>query len=373
MPQLPAERSLIRFAEKVLTLLEQGRVAATYKYAVLLGLIDLCMEHVSRGGQPPTSITTRQLTEKIIELYWPQTTRFEAVDNNGVLLQNQGQRQAKIVSAISQFREESSYGSLARLRAAPDNRFEVLIKKVELKLIEMPLPRLQFFGSREDRFIYEIPWTREETLKGNWSYLQKEIQEYQWGRPSTFDNAIRLKPSASHAMLALNSLLRPAIRAQWVAKVGQFNGLEQSRLDEFLFGTDRSATAPVREGLLEIQGGRCLFCRRMLREAAEVDHFIPWSRLPHDRLDNLVVAHAKCNRAKLDFLAANRHIDHWRQRNDNGGLQALADQQTWHRDKNATLRVARAVYFHLPDGSPLWVEGAHFKESRQASLRRLLS
>ena len=255
MPRHPAERSLIRFAEKVLTLLEQGRFTATYKYAVLLALIDLCMEHVSSTGQPPTSVTTRQLAEKIIELYWPQVTEFQAVKAKRVLSQNQGQResQARIVSAIQRFRERAAYRSLARLRAAPNGRLNALIKTVELKLIEMPLPRLQFFGPREDRFIYEISWTREETLKGNWAHLRNEVEEYQAGKPSKFDNAIRLKPSASHAMLALNPLLRPAIRTQWVAKVGQINHLEESRLAEFLFGADRNATAPVRGGLLEIR------------------------------------------------------------------------------------------------------------------------
>ena len=37
----PRERSLIRFAEKVLALLDQGSFTATHKYAVLLGLLDL--------------------------------------------------------------------------------------------------------------------------------------------------------------------------------------------------------------------------------------------------------------------------------------------------------------------------------------------
>ena len=34
----------IRFAERVLELLDDGRYTATYKYAVLLGLMDLCLE-----------------------------------------------------------------------------------------------------------------------------------------------------------------------------------------------------------------------------------------------------------------------------------------------------------------------------------------
>src|SRR5213592_5079376 len=36
----------------------------------------------------------------------------------------------------------------------------------------------------------------------------------------------------------------------------------------------------------------------------DVDHFIPWSRYPDDGLENLVVAHARCNAQKSDFLAA---------------------------------------------------------------------
>jgi hypothetical protein len=40
----PGDQSLIRFAEKVLALLDQGTFTATYKYAVLLGLMDQSME-----------------------------------------------------------------------------------------------------------------------------------------------------------------------------------------------------------------------------------------------------------------------------------------------------------------------------------------
>jgi len=39
----PGDQSLIRFAEKVLALLDQGTFTTTYKYAVLLGLMDVCL------------------------------------------------------------------------------------------------------------------------------------------------------------------------------------------------------------------------------------------------------------------------------------------------------------------------------------------
>ncbi len=68
----------IRFAEKLLALLEEGSFSATYKYAVLLGLIDLCLEYADRHGDPPAVVTTTQLAHKVIELYWPLTSPFEA-------------------------------------------------------------------------------------------------------------------------------------------------------------------------------------------------------------------------------------------------------------------------------------------------------
>jgi 5-methylcytosine-specific restriction endonuclease McrA len=39
-----------------------------------------------------------------------------------------------------------------------------------------------------------------------------------------------------------------------------------------------------------------------------VDHFIPWSRYPNDAIENLVVAHERCNGRKSDFLAASDHV-----------------------------------------------------------------
>ena len=41
---------VIGFAEKMLGLLDEGRFTATYKYAVLLGLMDLCIENTTPSG-----------------------------------------------------------------------------------------------------------------------------------------------------------------------------------------------------------------------------------------------------------------------------------------------------------------------------------
>src|SRR6185369_868992 len=82
------QRDAIGFAEKVLELLDEGRYTATYKYAVLLALIDLCLEGTQASGAPPEMVTTRQLADKVLEIYWPHTVPFAVHAPAAVLKQN---------------------------------------------------------------------------------------------------------------------------------------------------------------------------------------------------------------------------------------------------------------------------------------------
>lgn len=100
------ERDAIAFAERVLTLLDQGTFVATYKYAVMLALIDLCLEGTGRTGTPPDMVTTRQLAEKVLYLYWPHTVPYQKGSVDQILRQNSG-RQARILTDIIVFRGRS--------------------------------------------------------------------------------------------------------------------------------------------------------------------------------------------------------------------------------------------------------------------------
>lgn len=66
----------IAFAQKLMTLLEQGSFSTSYKYALLLALIDCCAEYAGDDGLAPTSVTTRQIAEKVLALYWQQSAPF---------------------------------------------------------------------------------------------------------------------------------------------------------------------------------------------------------------------------------------------------------------------------------------------------------
>ena len=367
-------RGAIGFAEKVLELLDEGRYTATYKYAVLLALIDVCLETTADHGRPPDAVTTRQLADKVVELYWPHTAPFSGRTPLTVLRQSSS-GQAEIVSVIERFRREHAVDpSVPRWEARAHSReaYERLVRTVEWKLIQMPLPRLQTMGHGTRSFIYELGW---EPGVG-----RTEVSRYQSDVQSAFDNRLLLKPGVGEYLLQLSGLLRPLIQRRWAAMVAQVNTLEESQLDAFLFGADRTTTARVRGGLLEIQDGRCFYCDRRLAQASggHVDHFVPWSRYPENGLDNLVVAHRECNLAKSSSLAAAEHVAHWvrRTRKDSSEypqVAALALRTPWDRNAERAESIARAIYLRLPDDASLWQSGREFVAPDRELLRRALA
>jgi len=137
----------------------------------------------------------------------------------------------------------------------------------------------------------------------------------------------------------------------------------------------------VRGPIVELQEGRCFYCAERLASRAgqtpDVDHFIPWSRYPDDSLENLVVAHARCNAQKSDFLAAAAHVDHWRARTRSGSpvsaeFDRLAEATGWTRHPDRTLGVARALYLRLPEGARLWLRGEEFVTADRPALEAAL-
>jgi 5-methylcytosine-specific restriction endonuclease McrA len=368
------QRGAIGFAEKVLELLEEGRYTATYKYAVLLALIDVCLERTEHSGAPPDMVTTRQLADKIVEIYWPHTLPFAGRPATAVLRQNTT-GQAEIVSAIMNFRARHPSDPSAprwHSRIANPSAYEALVSRVEWKLIEMPLPRLQTMGQSQSRFIYEIGWAQ--------GVERRQVARYQAGAASEFDNRVLFKPGVGEYLLQLSGLLRPLIQRRWAAMVAHLNRLEESQLDVFLFGADRTQTARIRAGLWEIQERRCFYCHDRVPEPAQgqVDHFVPWSRHQDDGLDNLVVADKRCNGFKSSSLAAAEHVVHWARRFNESSPEyarftALAEQKAWDREPVRSLSVARAIYQRLPEDARLWLCGKQFIAPDPGTIGRALS
>lgn len=354
-------RGAIGFAERVLELLDEGRYTATYKYAVLLALIDLCLECTEDSGVAPTMLTTPQVAQKVIEIYWPHAVPFATGRTSSILKQNV-RSQAEIVGAIVDFRARHVGDATAPFwqarQIAPD-AYARLVRSVEWKLIEMPLPRLQMMGRASVEFIYRVHWDHRIT--------RRAVAPYLAGKDSSFDNRILLKQGVGEYFVQLNGLLRPLIHRRWAAMVAQVNHLQDSQLEEFLFGATRMATARVRGGLWEIQERRCFYCDGTVRDVvqAHVDHFIPWTRYPDDGLDNLVVTDGRCNGDKGSSLAAAEHLARWSRRVVEGTpqfaqLRTLGETTQWWRGADRTLGAARGIYLRLSGDARLWRLGNAF-------------
>lgn len=361
----------IRFAEKMLTLLDDGLYTATYKYAVLLGLLDLALKGVDQHGDPPQMVTTRQLAEKVIEIYWRHAVPFGRGSSADVLRQNAGRptAQAEIVRRIQEFRiqmaAEHATGSLVQLRSRAPSAFARLCDDVEWKLIQMPLPRVQMVGNVHDEFIYSIGWTTD--------IRRREVQAYQRGTPSDFDSRILLKPGVGAYLIQLNGLLRPLIHRRWTGMVARLNRMEESQLETFLFGPVRSPLSAIGRALIDLQKGECFYCRGRLSDAVDIDHFLPWSRYPEDGLANLVAAHSRCNHAKRDFLAATPHVVSWAERLDRPELIEIELSVKWEARVEDVRGVARGIYLRLPEDAILWLAGREFETPDMPVLQHILA
>jgi CRISPR/Cas system Type II protein with McrA/HNH and RuvC-like nuclease domain len=357
LQQNPEALDAIAFAEKVLALLDQGAFTSTYKFAVLLGLMDLVVEQADKSGQLASMLTTRQLADKIIEVYWAHTVDYSPL--KAVPKQNT-HGQAEIVSKIENFRKKSQFSTLFKAKRQNEERYKSLLDGVEKKLIEMPLPRLQYFGQQEQRFIYDIAW--DKSIGDN----LKSVTAYQRQQESDFDNRINLAPKVADYLMALNGLLRPLIQRTWALQVARINQLEESKLEAFLFQNKRSAIAHFSEGLSEVQSNRCFYCGKPLgvsqKLKPEVDHFVPWARYPNDGLANLVVAHASCNLAKSDHVAAFNHYQSWKDRNEDtatlGSIEDMAAEAHWEVRLAESMNIAQTLYGRMEDSVELWV-GTH--------------
>ena len=360
-----ADDGALALAERIFVMLNRGGFVATYKYAVLLALLDLCLELTSQQGEPPTSLTTRQLAEKVVQLYWPHTMPFRTAQRVLVLRQNNA-GQAELVGLIERFRKShASYSTPAQAQRGAKGEFEQLVRDIEWKLIEMPLPRLQVVGRKKEEFLYGIGWDKEVRLA--------DVRAYQ-ATGLGFNNNITLLPSVGAQLVRLNGLLRPFIHREWATKGADLNSLEEARLERFLFGADRQRTAQLREPLRKLQKDRCFYCGERLGPRTEVDHFIPWARYPDDAVENLVAADGRCNAAKRDFLASGGHLGRWMERLvvHAGALAEIAAAASWESRAPATGGVATAIYLGLPDGVDLWVAGDRFEPSRHEELMRAL-
>lgn len=345
------------FAERLLEVIDSGRRTATYKLALLLALLDLCARQSDQQGGAPTEIYTRDIAEQVASLYWPQVVPFRVENSNNVLeLRQIANKNSTIIDAIRTFRRAAEMAGatsiwLARPRLA--EQYDEVIDRIEQALAEQPLPRLQAVGSTETvfPFIYD--------LGPGWGPNQN-FSVARLRRSGPRGPAIQLLPGAGDELIRLSPLIRPLVELHWTRMVAQLNKVApvEEGLHHHLFGTPRIAPSKMlRDGLIDLQSGRCFYCGDRFVGMTQVDHFIPRVRCGIDAVENLVLADRTCNGDKSDLLPAPSFVGKWADRNlrDSSTLLMIAEMSNTDSDVLGTMAVARSIYSHLPSsGTPLW-------------------
>jgi 5-methylcytosine-specific restriction endonuclease McrA len=353
--------STVGFAERLLEIIDSGRRTATYKLALVLALLDLCARQSDEEGGAPTELRTRDVAEEVASLYWPQVMPFRLDGSDAASeLRQITNKQSTIIDPLRSFRrsaEATGATSLWLARSRLSGAYETVIDRIEQTLAEQPLPRLQTVGSSETvfPFIYDLgpQWGSDQ------SFTPARLRRFGLRGP-----VIPLLPGAGDELLRLSPLIRPLVELHWtrmVAKLNKVSTVEED-LRQHLFGSPRIAPSRVlRDGLKDLQGGRCFYCADPLVGITEVDHFIPRVRCGIDAVENLVLADRTCNGDKSNLLPASTFVRKWTDRNlsRSDSLSMFAELSDTDSDLVGTMAVARSIYSHLPPG------GAHFWQGRK--------
>ena len=345
----PAPEEQVLFLRNIQRLLAEGQFVASYKFALLLALADLCVLRGDDSGAP-LELNIHDIAEKFIELYWQQSRPFESSgqDSGVVLAQNTG-KQAAVISKVVGAQQECG-GSLFRLRQTAPDLWQSLVGDVRQVVSVMPLWKLQTVGSERLEFLYDNV-----------------------GRGRT----ITLKPGVAFCFRAFYGLLRDLIQGAWVRFVQKLNAAKLGTLTDlgsFLFGHERGVLEAYRPILRDIQAGRCFYCQQDLKRSSDVDHFVPWSRYPTDLGHNFVLSHPACNNAKSDHLAAEEHLAAWIERNKSNqeDLHVRLVEAALPHDFSASVRIAEWAYEQTEQANgQVWVSKDVFRHLG-AEWRRLL-
>jgi HNH endonuclease len=330
----PTPAAQIRFLRSFQRLLDEGSFTASYKFALLHSIADLCVLRGDHDGGA-VELDTSAIADQFIRLYWPQVIPFVAGDDQEVLRQNTG-REATVVRELRE-QHTTHQGSLSAAQS-DFTEWGRLIRVVRQSVEKMPLWKLQTVGSDRLEFLY---------------------QNHDAG------HSIQLQPGVAYCFRAFYPMLTDMIEGAWSQFVQKRNPRllgQVTDLRSFLFGSQRGSLQAPLDLLREIQDNRCFYCDRSVAAKPTVDHFIPWSRYPLDLGHNYVMAHTRCNSSKSDLLAAEQHLERWANRNETQGkdMEEGFERRGVGHDLWATIKVASWAYgqVHAAQGQ-VWVEGTY--------------
>lgn len=297
--QIPSFEFQIHFLKYIQWLLEMSSYTATYKFALLMSLVNASIESGIQNDDC-LFINYHKLAENFIQLYWYQSFPYaNDMQSESVVLKQLNGGQAAVINDIIGLRSIEPNINKAKLRLA--KQWQELRTKVAGNIKRNPANYLQ---------------TPEKNVQSTFLY------DYY-----AHSNGIELKNGIAYCFSHYSVIINKLCQQYWIEFIRKNNQIlfsDKIDLQEFLFGRPRQNLSLFVPLLTELQESRCFYCDKPIKnpvKSAEVDHFIPWSKYPNDTAHNFVLADHECNNAKRDYLAHPKFYDKWQQRNRALGQQ----------------------------------------------------
>ncbi|TMN84759.1 MULTISPECIES: HNH endonuclease [unclassified Pseudoalteromonas] len=339
-----AMQQQLDFIAYIQRMLVEGDFSATYKFALLHAIADVCVEQPLLSEQSQLVIELPTLADKLITLYWHHAMPFSS-DHTGesaLLKQNTG-AQSKVISVLFEC-QQNNIRNFRQLKQSPF--YKPTFNAAMATLKTGPLWRLQILAKQEDCFLY--PHTNSTQF-------------------------ITLNAGIASCFRRFYDLVVYLAKNAWLQKIQSIKHNQaligpQSQLQEFLFGVDRNALTKAKPVLVELQSNTCFYCQKPMKNDVEIDHFIPFARYANDLGHNFVAAHRACNNNKRDFLAAQQHRERWQNQNLVVNSQIISNELNayFHCDADKSLAVSNWAYqVAQANNAKLWLANKdHFEEAK---------
>jgi len=103
MSGAPSAESQIVFLKKIQTLFDDSSFNATYKFALLITLADLAIEHGDDSGNP-LELKGKLIATRFAEIYWPQIKQYStgiSGTTSGVLVKTKAVRLKSLLPCLA--------------------------------------------------------------------------------------------------------------------------------------------------------------------------------------------------------------------------------------------------------------------------------
>ncbi|MEL7478645.1 MAG: hypothetical protein AAGJ17_07105 [Pseudomonadota bacterium] len=246
----PSEKLQLEFISFIQRILSEGDFVATYKYALLNAIADICIEKLDVSANESLKIEHSLLAEKLLQLYWHHAMPFSNIKSgaDALLKQNSG-AQSKVISVLYEC-QQNNIRSLGQLKRS--SYWHESYRAALNTLKTGPLWRLQILAKQEECFLYP----------------HDKKPQY-----------IELKPGIAACFRRFYDLVVYLSKNAWLQKIQSIKYNQaligpQSKLESFLFGEDRQSLAKVKPVLVDLQKNQCFYCQKPFKNDVEIDHIL---------------------------------------------------------------------------------------------------